>query len=88
MYRMLVALAAGYILGARAGRARYDQIIGVVQRVADHPAIQGTAGLLQAKLVRLLHPGQDVRRPDAAYLDSADPAPSTVMAPATSSTAT
>ena len=86
MYRMLVALAAGYVLGARAGRERYDQIAGMVQRVADHPAIQGTAGFLRAKVTGLLHPRREVRRPDAAYLDSAEPGPITTPAQATRAT--
>jgi hypothetical protein len=77
MFRIIVGLAVGYVLGARAGRGRYDQIAALVQRVADHPAVQGGAGFLQAKMSQLLHIGQPVRRPDAAYLDWADSEPNT-----------
>jgi hypothetical protein len=40
---MLVALAAGYVLGARAGRERYDQIMGLMTKVKDNPRVQSTA---------------------------------------------
>jgi tryptophan synthase beta subunit len=32
-------LAAGYVLGARAGRDRYEQIAKSARRVAGHPAV-------------------------------------------------
>jgi hypothetical protein len=34
---MLVSLSVGYVLGARAGRQRYDQIAGFASRLADRP---------------------------------------------------
>jgi hypothetical protein len=34
-----VGLAAGYVLGARAGRERYEQIRDKVQTFADQPAV-------------------------------------------------
>jgi hypothetical protein len=37
---LLAAAAAGYVLGARAGRARYEQIAGAARRVADDPRVQ------------------------------------------------
>lgn len=42
--------AAGYVLGARAGRGRYDQIVSVARRVAGSQTVQSTAGLVQARL--------------------------------------
>lgn len=45
--------AAGYVLGARAGRARYDQIVSVARRVAGSQTVQSTAGLVQARLDQL-----------------------------------
>ena len=46
----LVYAAAGYVLGARAGRGRYDQIVRVARRVAGSQTVQSTAGLVQAQL--------------------------------------
>jgi SLT domain-containing protein len=37
---MLVAGAVGYVLGARAGRERYDQIMEQAQRLWTHPNVQ------------------------------------------------
>ncbi|WP_197320149.1 hypothetical protein [Saccharomonospora sp. NB11] len=50
MKMFLVGAAAGYVLGARAGRARYEQIVRTYRRLADHPAVQGAAGVARAKL--------------------------------------
>ena len=46
----LVFGAAGYVLGARAGRDRYDQIVRVARRVVGSQTVQATAGVLQAQL--------------------------------------
>ncbi|MCX4749130.1 hypothetical protein OG455_27080 [Kitasatospora sp. NBC_01287] len=32
--------AVGYVLGARAGRQRYERIAATARRVAEHPAVQ------------------------------------------------
>ncbi len=42
--------AAGYVLGARAGRDRYDQIVRIGRRVAGSQTVQATAGVVQAQL--------------------------------------
>ena len=46
-------LAAGFILGARAGRERYEQIKRAGRRVADSPAAQQAAGAVQAQAAGL-----------------------------------
>lgn len=46
----LLGALAGYVLGARAGRARYEQIVRTYRKVIDHPAVQGAAGVVRAKL--------------------------------------
>ena len=45
----LIYAGAGYVLGTRAGRARYDQIVRVARRVAGSQTVQSTAGLAQAR---------------------------------------
>jgi hypothetical protein len=37
---LLVAFAAGYVLGARAGQERYRQIMGTVDKVRQDPRVQ------------------------------------------------
>ncbi|MBV8933060.1 MAG: hypothetical protein JOZ47_19310 [Kutzneria sp.] len=50
MKGFLLGAAVGYVLGARAGRARYDQLVRLYRKVADHPAVQGLAGVVRAKV--------------------------------------
>ncbi|MEU4836296.1 YtxH domain-containing protein [Streptosporangium sp. NPDC023615] len=51
-YRMMfcVGFAAGYVLGTRAGRERYEQIKQLAQRVSENPSVQETAGLVGSKV--------------------------------------
>lgn len=41
--------ATGYLLGARAGRQRYDAIMRTLRRLAERPEAQEAAGVLQAQ---------------------------------------
>jgi urocanate hydratase len=49
----LVYATAGYVLGARAGRERYDQIVSLGRRVAGSQTVQATAGVVQGQLDQL-----------------------------------
>ena len=40
---LLAAVAVGYVLGARAGRGRYETIKGLVVKVKDDPRVQEKA---------------------------------------------
>jgi hypothetical protein len=44
-----VGFAAGYVLGAKAGRDRYEAIARGTRRLMENPAVQETAGVLQAQ---------------------------------------
>jgi hypothetical protein len=46
-------LAAGFVVGARAGRERYEQIKKLARTAADNPAVQQAAGALQAQTTGL-----------------------------------
>ncbi|MFC3995547.1 hypothetical protein ACFOVU_06455 [Nocardiopsis sediminis] len=46
----VAGLAVGYVLGAKAGKARYEQIVRTARRIADSPAVQETAGLVGAQV--------------------------------------
>lgn len=50
MMRLLIGIAAGYVLGTRAGRARYEQISKATKAVATSPA---TKKVLQVSRQRL-----------------------------------
>ncbi len=47
---LLVGAAFGYVLGARAGRERYESIVRVARKVAGSQTVQATAGVLQAQV--------------------------------------
>lgn len=42
-FTLLLGFGAGYVLGARAGRERYDQIVAQAQRVWRDPRVQQRA---------------------------------------------
>ncbi len=50
MMGFVLGAAAGYVLGARAGRERYEQLVTAYHRIADHPAVQSAAGVAREKL--------------------------------------
>ena len=52
---MAVGFAVGYVLGAKAGRQRYEQIAEAARRVRDHPTVQSAAGVLGAQATDLAH---------------------------------
>jgi hypothetical protein len=43
----LAGFATGYVLGARAGRARYEQVRQAAKSFASNPTVQSTATTLQ-----------------------------------------
>ena len=45
----LFGLGAGYVLGARAGRERYEQIRRAWSQAKDDPRLQSMAGMAQAR---------------------------------------
>ena len=49
----LLGIAVGYVLGARAGRERYEDIVAMARRVAGSQTVQSTAGVLQAQVHEL-----------------------------------
>jgi hypothetical protein len=59
-FSFLVGGAVGYLLGARAGRERYETIIRAARRVAGSQTVQATAGVLQGQLDALSHQAREV----------------------------
>lgn len=54
-----IGLAAGYVLGTKAGRQRYEQIRRQARSLKDHPTVQETAGVVQAQAFELLRLGKE-----------------------------
>ncbi len=47
--KFLLGITVGYVLGSRAGRERYEDIVAMARRVAGSQTVQATAGVLQAQ---------------------------------------
>lgn len=47
MSRMMfvAGVAVGYVLGTRAGRERYEQIVATAQKIRQNPTVQNFAGM-------------------------------------------
>jgi len=56
----LVGAAAGYVLGARAGRERYETIVRMARRFAGSQTVQSAAGVLQAQVDEITHRVREV----------------------------
>ena len=48
--KLLTGLAAGYVLGARAGRERYERIAEATRRLAERPKVRELTGKLRSGL--------------------------------------
>ena len=51
-------LALGYVLGTRAGREKYDELVGNARQLWQHPSVQEAAGVVQAQGQRLVSEGR------------------------------
>ena len=48
--KLLAGLAAGYVLGARAGRERYERIAEATRRLAERPQVRELTGKVRSGL--------------------------------------
>ena len=55
----LGGLAAGFVLGSRAGREKYEEIRTNAKKVWEHPTVQEAAGVAQAQANKLYTEGKD-----------------------------
>jgi hypothetical protein len=51
--------AVGFVIGARAGRERYDQLMRTARNLWDHPTTQEAAGVVQEQASRLYTKSKD-----------------------------
>ncbi|MEU7480325.1 YtxH domain-containing protein [Lentzea sp. NPDC042327] len=52
---MLIGAAVGYVLGAKAGRERYDQIVRAWHRLTESPTVRKAAGTAKDKAFEAAH---------------------------------
>ena len=55
----ITGLAAGFVLGSRAGRDKYEEIAANAKKVWEHPTVQEAAGVAQAQATKLYSEGKD-----------------------------
>lgn len=55
----LGGLAAGFVLGARAGREKYEELMKKGRQLLEHPTVQEAAGVAQAQVNRLYQQGKE-----------------------------
>ena len=83
MIGFLLGAAVGYVVGARAGRERYEQIVRTYHRVSEHPAVQSAAGVAREKVTSAV--GNRTRQTRNGRVDRTTPAavppPATVPPP-------
>jgi hypothetical protein len=56
----ITGVGVGYVLGTRAGRARFDQMVVQAKKVWESPTVQEAAGVVQAQATRLYDEGKHV----------------------------
>jgi hypothetical protein len=54
----LGGVAVGYVLGSRAGRQRYEQIVAKGRQVWESPTVQEAAGVVQAQATKMYDQGK------------------------------
>lgn len=54
----VAVLATGYVLGTKAGRERYEQIVGTARAVAGHPATKSMIDAGRRKIADKVSPDQ------------------------------
>ena len=55
----LTGLAAGFVLGSRAGREKYEEIRANAKKVWENPTVQEAAGVAQAQATKLYSESKD-----------------------------
>jgi hypothetical protein len=56
----LGGLAAGFVLGARAGREKYEELVQAARKVKENPTVQEAAGVVQEQASRLVSGGREM----------------------------
>jgi hypothetical protein len=66
----VAVLATGYVLGTKAGRERYEQIVGTARAVAGHPATKSVIDAGRRKIADKVSPDPKMTRLTEIEIDS------------------
>jgi hypothetical protein len=50
VFKLAAGVAVGYVLGSRAGRARYEQIVAAARKAQSHPAVTQVQQAMRQRL--------------------------------------
>ena len=70
MIRFLAVLGVGYVLGSKAGRRRYEQIVGTYRAVTGNPATRSMIDAGRRKLADRVSPDPDPRMVTLTEIDA------------------
>ena len=56
----IAGVGVGYVLGTRAGREKFDQMVAQARKLWESPTVQEAAGVVQAQATRLYDEGKTV----------------------------
>ena len=56
----LAGLGAGFVLGTRAGREKYEELVQAARKVRENPTVQEAAGVVQEQANKIVSTGKDV----------------------------
>ncbi len=62
MIQYLAVLGVGYVLGTKAGRKRYEQIVGTYRAITDNPATKTVIDAGRRKLADRVSPDPDPKK--------------------------
>ncbi|MEU8817852.1 hypothetical protein [Actinoplanes sp. NPDC048796] len=88
----ITGLAAGFVLGSRAGREKYEEIRANAKKVWEHPSVQEAAGVAQAQANKLYSESKDKLQSSKlgeklhVTAESSDSSDSSVSSPSSTST--
>jgi hypothetical protein len=54
----ITGVGIGYVLGTRAGREKFDQMVAQARKVWESPTVQEAAGVVQAQATKLYDEGK------------------------------
>jgi hypothetical protein len=55
----LAGLGAGFVLGTRAGREKYEELVQAARKVRDNPTVQEAAGVMQEQANKIVSGGRE-----------------------------
>lgn len=56
----ITGVGVGYVLGTRAGREKFDQMVAQARKFWESPTVQEAAGVVQAQATKLYDEGKQV----------------------------